>query len=182
MVIRPVNQRSEEAVTLLRGTCYASGPDTAAHGTLRIVAGKLQPIDAGVTNLRTTETQIDLDGFLLLPGLINAHDHLQYALHPRLGHPPYRNYVEWGDDIHTTLQSLISHHNSVPRDVRLWWGGIRNLLCGVTTVCHHNPIWPGLRDHNFPVRVVTEFGWAHSVPLEPQLSAKFVATPKGQPF
>jgi len=113
---------------------------------------------------------------LLLPGLINAHDHLQYALHPRLGHPPYRNYVDWGDDIHATLQSLISHHNSIPRDVRLWWGGIRNLLCGVTTVCHHDPFWPPLDAEDYPINVLRDYRWAHSVALSPGIHEAWSGT------
>ena len=38
---------------------------------------------------------LDLSGFLILPGLINAHDHLEFALF-RLGKGPYRNFVEMG--------------------------------------------------------------------------------------
>jgi len=129
-----------------------------------------------------TATTVDLSGYLVLPGLTNSHDHLEFGLFPNLGHGPYRTFEQWAQDIHQTEREVIDRQRGIPKDVRLWWGGIRNLLCGVTTVCHHNPIWLELRDDNFPVRVVTEFGWAHSVPLEPQLSAKFAATPKGQPF
>jgi len=119
---------------------------------------------------------------LVLPGLTNSHDHLEFGLFPNLGRGPYRTFEHWAQDIHQTEHEVIDRQRGIPKDVRLWWGAIRNLLCGVTTVCHHNPIWPELRDDHFPVRVVTEFGWAHSVPLEPQLAAKFAATPKGQPF
>ena len=28
----------------------------------------------------------------------------------------------------------------MPKRVRLWWGALKNLLSGVTTVCHHNPL------------------------------------------
>jgi hypothetical protein len=117
-----------------------------------------------------------------LPGLINPHDHLQYALHPRLGHPPYNNYVEWGDDIHATLPSVISHYNSVPKDVRLWWGGIRNLLCGVTAVCHHDPFWPALQCEGYPIKVLREYAWAHSVRLAPDIHQAWNATQDGRPF
>ena len=89
-----------------------------------------------------------------MPGLINAHDHLEFALFPRLGNPPYRNYVEWGDDIHNRFPEVIAKHRAVPKDVRLWWGGIRNLLCGVTTVCHHDRLWPVLFAPEFPVTVL----------------------------
>lgn len=126
--------------------------------------------------------QVDLMGYCLLPGLINAHDHLEYALYPRLGDPPYANYVDWGEDIHRNSLDVIAKHRTVPRDVRLWWGGIRNLLCGVTTVAHHNPLWPALEQNGFPVRVVREYGWAHSVALGGDLQSARANTPKGRPF
>jgi cytosine/adenosine deaminase-related metal-dependent hydrolase len=125
---------------------------------------------------------IDLSGFLLMPGLINAHDHLQFSLFPRLGNPPYRNYIQWGDDIHAAFPEMIALHKAVPKKVRLWWGGIRNLLSGVTTVCHHDPLWPELQHRDFPVRVIRRYGWAHSVALGGDLHAARSATCAGSPF
>ena len=98
-----------------------------------------------------------------MPGLVNAHDHLQFALHPRLGIPPHRSYIDWGEDIHSRFADVIARHKSVPRNVRIWWGGIRNLLCGVTTVCHHDKLWPELQEKDFPVKVVQRFVWGHSL-------------------
>ena len=125
---------------------------------------------------------VDLSGFFVMPGLINAHDHLQFALHPRLADPPYRNYVDWGNDIHAKFPDVFSQYRAVPKDVRLWWGGLRNLLCGVTTVCHHDPLWPELKRQDFPVRVVRNYGWAHSVALGQDLGHAFAATPPGSAF
>jgi len=119
---------------------------------------------------------------LLFPGLINAHDHLEFSLFPNIGNGPYENAAEWAGDIHENHASLIERHRNVPRSVRLWWGGIRNLLCGVTTVCHHNPISPDLVNPGFPVRIVSDFGWAHSLSLEPQLASKFAKNPSDAPF
>ena len=48
---------------------------------------------------------------------------------------------------------------------RLFVGGLKNLLAGVTTVAHHNPYYPEL-DEGFPVRVVRRYGWAHSFYLQ----------------
>ncbi len=125
---------------------------------------------------------INLSGYLLMPGLINAHDHLEFSLYPRMAGRPYQNYIEWGEDIHAKFPEVIARHRAVPKDVRMWWGGIRNLLCGVTTVAHHNPLWPALQQDAFPVRVVSQYGWAHSLLLGDDLLAARAGTPENQPF
>ena len=126
--------------------------------------------------------EINLGGFLVMPGLINAHDHLQFALYPKLGDPPYRNYVEWGADIHDKYSDVIAKHHTVPKDVRLWWGGLRNLLSGVTTVSHHDPLRPDLKNEDFPVRVIQNYGWAHSLALGGDLRKARSVTPAGSAF
>jgi cytosine/adenosine deaminase-related metal-dependent hydrolase/ubiquinone/menaquinone biosynthesis C-methylase UbiE len=125
---------------------------------------------------------LKLDGHLLLPGLINAHDHLEFGLFPNLGRGPYANAEDWARDIQENEKATIAGHRSVAKDVRLWWGAIRNLLCGVTTVCHHNPVLPDLLHEDFPVRVITNFGWAHSLAMDTELKAKFDATGGDAPF
>jgi hypothetical protein len=117
-----------------------------------------------------------------MPGLINAHDHLQFALFPRLADPPYRNYVDWGRDIHDKFRDVIAKHRAVPKGVRIWWGGIRNLLCGVTTVCHHDSLWSELKRGDFPLRVVQEYGWGHSLALGGDLLKAHSITPEGRAF
>jgi cytosine/adenosine deaminase-related metal-dependent hydrolase/SAM-dependent methyltransferase len=125
---------------------------------------------------------VDLSGYLLLPGLINAHDHLEFALFPRLGKGGYRNFVEWADDIHRPGCSPVREHRAVARTTRLWWGGIRNLLAGVTTVCHHNPYVAEVFDSGFAVRVMRDFAWAHSLQMDNQLAAKHKGARRDQPF
>ena len=174
----------EEAM-VLRGIRYAIGPRDTIHGSVEIAEGRIARIRQERTASCVTASrgiEIDLSGFMIIPGLVNAHDHLHFALHPNLGNPPYRNYIEWGQDIHTTHREVIVRYKSIPRDVRLWWGGIRNLLCGVTTVCHHDPLWPELQTDDFPVRVVQEYGWAHSPALGGDLRKASSATPHGRAF
>ncbi len=169
----------------LRGARCALASGRFEDASLEIVDGRIARIlKTAHASLSTTNcsSEVDLTGYCLLPGLINAHDHLEYALYPRLANPPYANYVEWGEDIHRNSLDVIAKHRAVPRDVRLWWGGIRNLLCGVTTVAHHNPLWPTLEQTCFPVHVVRQYGWAHSVALGGDLESARANTPNGRPF
>ena len=169
---------------VIRGSRCAMGPDEIRDCTIQISGGRITAIEAGSHSWpnRSGDASVDLSGYLLLPGLINAHDHLEFGLYPRLGDPPYRNYVEWGDDIHSKARPAIAIQHKVPKNVRIWWGGLRNLLCGVTTVCHHNPLLPDLRRSDFPIRVVQKFGWGHSLALGGDLRAARAATPAGGPF
>ena len=102
-------------------------------------------------NLRTIDDQhIDLhlgsshanwdlsfDGALVMPGLVNSHDHLEFNLYPQLGDRQYRNYTEWGKHIHAHYKKEINKVAGIPLPLRAQWGLYKNLLCGVTTVIHH---------------------------------------------
>jgi cytosine/adenosine deaminase-related metal-dependent hydrolase len=170
---------------VIRGARCALGPHQTPHVSIEIAGGRITRILSSSADLSGSEshcTEIDLSGFLLLPGLVNAHDHLEFSLFPKLANPPYPNYIEWGDDIHRRFPDTIARHRAVPKDVRLWWGGLRNLLCGVTTVSHHNPLWPELRREDFPVRVVQDYGWGHSLALGGDLRQAHAAAPEGRPF
>jgi len=170
---------------LLHGARLARGPRETVHASIRIVARRIHRIETDLLHARSAASKvetIDLDGFMVMPGLINAHDHLGFALFPRIGDPPYRNYIDWGEDIHDQFPDVIASYRAVPKNTRLWWGGIRNLLCGVTTVCHHDPLWPELFRADFPVRVLRHDAWAHSLAFGGDLSVKYAATPKRCPF
>jgi cytosine/adenosine deaminase-related metal-dependent hydrolase len=125
---------------------------------------------------------VDLSGYRILPGLINAHDHLEFNLFPRLGGGPYPNATKWAEDIYKPAEPPVSDHLRVPKRERLLWGGLKNLLSGVTTVCHHNPYDPVFDEDGFPVRVVKRFGWAHSLRFSPDIAERFRATPEDWAF
>lgn len=126
--------------------------------------------------------ELDLNGHLILPGLINCHDHLEFNLLPRLGQGPYPNATAWAQDIYHPCHSPAKEHLAVPKTVRLAWGGLKNLLSGVTTVAHHNPYDAAIFDNDFPVRVVKRFGWAHSLHFSPDMESRYRATPQLWPF
>jgi cytosine/adenosine deaminase-related metal-dependent hydrolase/SAM-dependent methyltransferase len=186
---RPRNLLLRESKTTgisrLYGGRFAFGPAESTVAEMRIQDSRIDEICGAASDQSfslSTGPGIDLRGYMLLPGLINAHDHLEFALFPRLGKGDYNNFLEWAEDIHRSHAAEIACHRQVPKDVRLWWGGIRNLLCGVTTVCHHNPYDPNVFTKDFPVRVLRNYGWAHSLLLEPGAALKKKTTPKGQPF
>jgi hypothetical protein len=59
------------------------------------------------------------------------------------------------------LPGLVNAQESLD-DAGLIRSGIRNLACGVTTVCYHGP-WNPVFDHGFPVRVARRFSAGHGV-------------------
>jgi len=125
---------------------------------------------------------LDLTGFLVLPGLINAHDHLEFNLFPSLGRGTYKNAKSWAADIYQPSVSPLKEHLALSKRTRLIWGGLKNLLSGVTTVAHHNPLDDTVLHPSFPVKVVKHFGWAHSLDFSPDLVARFHSTPDHWPF
>ena len=169
---------------VIRGTQCAFGPEECAAASIQIAEGQMRRVvSPGFSgSVSPIPQEIDLTGYLVMPGLVNAHDHLEFGLFPRLGRKTYTNAAEWASDIHEHFASVISLHKRVPLHTRLWWGGLRNLLCGVTTVCHHNPPHPELARSDFPVRVVRDYGWAHSLAFDDGIQAAHAASPHGRPF
>jgi len=159
----------------LTGARIATGPRTTVRRDLTIQDGRIR-FDA------PHERNLDMGGFLLLPGLINAHDHLEFNLFPRLGSRLYANALDWAADIYRPAQSPVREHLSVPKPVRLYWGGLRNLLSGVTTVAHHNPFDEATFDARFPTRVLRRFAWAHSLDFSHDLTERYRKAPAYFPF
>lgn len=133
--------------------------------TLRVKRGRVDGIDVAPDK---GDAVIDVENSFILPGLINAHDHLELNSQPRLKwRDRYANASDWIADFQPRFDSDPDLAVTKPGtlDERVWVGGLKNLLAGVTTVCHHNPMHRILR-RRFPVRIVERFGFSHSLHID----------------
>lgn len=140
-------------------------PDGAAWASSIRFGTRVLDLD---TAPRANDLVVDLDGAFVLPGLINAHDHLELNHYGRLKRRDrYENARDWIDDLRPALKTdpAIRENSAHPLSARLFIGGLKNLLGGVTTVAHHNPRYREIGPR-FPVRVIKQYGWAHSLSLE----------------
>lgn len=169
---------------LFRGARIAIDPWHTVNASLLVRDGIIRailPDEDTPHSLSRSAQVIDLRGMLVLPGLINAHDHLQYSNFPRLGRGPYSSWKEWAADIHATHANEIRQCLDTPKSERFWLGILRNLCAGVTTVCHHDPAHWLLRDLEIPINVHASFGWAHSLD-NPLWKDSYAQTPSDWPF
>ena len=151
--------------------------------TMRISGRSVDGIDVAPGK---RDVVIDLDGSYVLPGLINAHDHLELNSQPRLKwRDRYDNASEWIADFQPRFDSdpaLAVTRSEATLEDRLWVGGLKNLLAGVTTVGHHNPLHRPLRKR-FPIRVVNDFGFSHSLHIDGEaVAASYRRTPSDWPW
>lgn len=177
--MRPLRLR--EMVPGLSGGAAMPGTEPAqALQLVNATDAQGRPISLGVAGGRLVAPgagrRLDLRGARLLPGLVNAHDHLHLngAL-PRLRfREVYRNASEWIADITPRLarDPQLLAHRARPRAQRLMAGGLKNLLSGATTVLHHDPRDPVLASPGFPVDVPAPAAWAHSLALEGEAAVR----------
>ena len=123
----------------------------ARNRTVAVDEGRIVP-QAGGFDLVLAFPEADV-----VPGLINAHDHLHRNHYGRIGRPTYPNAYDWAADIQARDAERIAAGRARSRRQALLDGAWKNLFCGVTTVVHHDP-WEADFDDGFPVRVA----WALS--------------------
>jgi len=130
--------------------------------SLRLSGGRITAIDAPP---HKNDHHIDGWGGLLIPGLINTHDHLELNTFKRLKYRPhYSHSLQWIEDIEARFETdpdLVEPRRQELAG-RLLVSALKNLLSGVTTVCHHNPLHRPLRA-GYPIRVVQKYGFCHSL-------------------
>ncbi len=157
---------------LLKDLAWMDNNSTKTSDLL-ILQGKIAQIAPSISSSNSDLIILNLKGFAIYPGLINSHDHLEMNLYPRLGTPPYSNYIQWGKDILKPHASPIKEIERISLKDRLWWGAYKNILSGVTTVVHHNEFYDEIFSSNFPISVYRNYTWAHSVAFEKHLLKKY---------
>jgi len=131
----------------------------AADATVTVAGERLTDTRCGV------DLEIDAGEALVLPGLINAHDHLHRNHYPRLGAPPYPDVYAWGRDLHTRFADEIARVRSLPVRDAFLWAALKSLLGAATTVVHHDA-WPDGAGAALPVRT-PRLRHLHTLRLEP---------------
>ena len=92
---RPRGQTWHGATVLL-----PNGP-AAAHLVLR--QGKIRRIVPGPRPAPGSSVEASMAGYLVTPGLINAHDHLDFNCFPPCApHRPYDNATAWYSDVRSS--------------------------------------------------------------------------------
>ncbi|MFZ1869162.1 MAG: amidohydrolase family protein [Steroidobacteraceae bacterium] len=148
------------------GVALVNADPDGRHTAVRIAGDRIAAVGERPV---VGERIVDLEGDRLLPGLINAHDHLQLNHLPRLEPPRrYAHVRGWIADIDRLrrMEGPLRSAVAVPLTERLLLGAVKNLLSGVTTVAHHDPLHSTLCEMQYPIHVVARYGWSHSLYLD----------------
>lgn len=124
---------------------------------------------------------LDLEGRTLLPGLVNAHDHLDQSLFLPPPGAPFEDGYAWA----AALEADAAHQQGALRVAlveRLFLGGLRNLLCGATAVAHHGADHRALGADDFPVRVQRRYDFAFSPGQTPALRRAYRTSDRRIPW
>lgn len=119
-------------------------------------------LEPGVKSSKPVESEVDLDGQIVFPGLINSHDHLIDSCWTGLGKVPAANWFEWDQSVHESPEYRLMQRLSVT-DLYVI-GMYKNIVSGATTVVDHFPAEISSTFTGHPlVSLLEHFYLAHSV-------------------
>ncbi|MBN2078779.1 MAG: amidohydrolase family protein [Spirochaetes bacterium] len=132
---------------------------TIESGAILIEGNRIGKVSRGKVR---GDMNLPLEGTVIIPGMINAHDHLLGTYYPKIGNGPYINWLPWDNDLKSS--PIYEERQQIEnRDLYLL-GAYRNLISGVTLVFDHIPHFVGDPFYDIlPIRAVKEFALAHSV-------------------
>ncbi len=140
------------ASCVVENSVIKSGSVTIRDDKIENVSKKAQPaaIDLRVENA------------VLVPGLINSHDHLLGTYYPKVGNGPYENWLPWDNDLKSA--PVYNERQQIEnRDLYLL-GAFRNLVSGVTTVSDHIPHFVAEPYYDIlPMKAIRHYSLAHSI-------------------
>lgn len=122
--------------------------------------------------------EVELENVLVFPGLLNAHEHLEFNLFPFLGNGPYKRYTEWSADIHSRYKDQVEAVLRIPIELKLKWGILKNLVNGVTNIIHHGNDHSAIRSIDYPVYL--NYQYLHALETEPYWRWKLVGSLKNK--
>jgi cytosine/adenosine deaminase-related metal-dependent hydrolase len=136
-----------------RGVTLVTPDKVIRNAGLSVAHGRIASLDASGSSAAR-----DLRGYLVYPGLLNAHDHLLGTWWPRVApNRPYGNVYQWLADYEKS-PVIGERGQTATRDIYAL-GAYRNLIAGTTTVADH---YKRLGEHDFyaqyPVHVLHEYG------------------------
>lgn len=126
--------------------------------------------------------ELDLDGRVLSPALVNAHDHLDLSTFPALAPGTHANAYEWSAALEAAPDERVKAALGMPLADRLFLGGLRNLLAGASAVAHHGAFHRSLARPDFPVRALARYQFAHAPGLVPSLRRTYRTTDRRLPW
>lgn len=93
--------------------------------------------EAGESPNKPLDEEIDLEGKLLFPGLINSHDHLIDTLWKKFGETPSESWIDWRSTVINDKDYKLAQRLSVADLYTL--GMYKNIISGTTTIVDHFP-------------------------------------------
>lgn len=119
---------------------------------------------ANILDLEFEHRKISVKDVLVFPGIVNAHDHLEFNLFPHVANGSYTDYRQWGADIHSKNKETIDSIKKIPVDLRLRWGVLKNLINGITHIVHHGGHHDLIKAITYPVFL--NYQYLHSLATE----------------
>ena len=145
---------------LINGTIVT--PDTVIqNGSLSVEKDEIAKVGKGESG--SSNIQIDLNGLIIYPGLINGHDHLLGSYMPRVGdRKPYLNWLVWDNDLKSN--PVYAERQQIESKDLYQMGAFRHLLCGITSVQDHIPHFvQDMFKDDLPIKLIEDYAVAHSV-------------------